>query len=326
MKKFLVIQTAFIGDVVLATPVIEKLHRCHPGAAIDMLVRRGNESLLAGHPFLRQVIIFDKGKKKYRNLLRLVGRLRAEHYDVVVNLQRFAASGMLTAMSGGKETLGFAKNPLSLFFSRRFPHDIAPGGRTVHEVERNLSLIRHLTDELPQRPRLYPSKVDVARMKQHDPYVCVAPASVWFTKQWPAARWTDLIRRLPSGMTVHLLGSPGDRALCEGIAKDSGHPNVINRAGQLTFLESAALMAGARMNYVNDSAPLHFASAMNAPVTAVFCSTLPAFGFGPLSDISVIAETTEKLSCRPCGLHGKSTCPEGHFRCADIAVPILQND
>lgn len=323
MKQFLVIQTAFIGDVVLATPVLEKLHRAHPDAAIDMLVRRGNESLLAGHPFVRQVLVFDKKNGKYRNLLKLIARVRSAQYDVVVNLQRFAASGLLTALSGARETIGFAKNPLSLFFTRRFPHEISALGQGVHEVDRNLSLVRHLTDDTPQKPRLYPSSADFDKVRQAGPYVCMAPASVWFTKQWPPERWVSLIGRMPGHVTVHLLGSPGDRELCEQIKRESGSAAVINQAGKLTFLESAALMHGARMNYVNDSAPLHFASAMNAPVTAIFCSTLPAFGFGPLSDVSIIAETRERLACRPCGLHGKKACPEGHFRCADIHVSGL---
>jgi len=83
------------------------------------------------------------------------------------------------------------------------------------------------------------------------------------------------------------------------------------------------LMQGAIMNYVNDSAPLHLASAMNAPVTALFCSTIPAFGFGPLSDVRYVVETEEKLSCRPCGLHGYRACPQGHFKCA-LTVRVAQ--
>jgi heptosyltransferase-2 len=101
---------------------------------------------------------------------------------------------------------------------------------------------------------------------------------------------------------------------------------VINLCGQLSFLQSAALMKDALMNYVNDSAPMHFASAVNAPVTAIYCSTLPAFGFGPLSDNSRVVEIRENLYCRPCGLHGKKACPEGHFRCAyDINLAQLQS-
>jgi heptosyltransferase-2 len=79
-------------------------------------------------------------------------------------------------------------------------------------------------------------------------------------------------------------------------------------------------MKYAEMNYVNDSAPMHLASAVNAPVTAYFCSTIPEFGFGPLSENSTVVQTTEKLPCRPCGLHGKRKCPEGHFKCADVLM------
>lgn len=117
-------------------------------------------------------------------------------------------------------------------------------------------------------------------------------------------------------MEIFLLGAPGDQSACESIKTNSSHPRVMNLAGQLSFLESAALMKGAVMNFVNDSAPMHIASAVNAPVTAIYCSTVPAFGFGPLSDRKFVIETKEKLTCRPCGLHGFKSCPQGHFECA----------
>jgi heptosyltransferase II len=83
------------------------------------------------------------------------------------------------------------------------------------------------------------------------------------------------------------------------------------------------LLAGARMNYVNDSAPLHLCSAMNAPTTAVFCSTVLQFGFGPLAEKARVVETPEPLECRPCGLHGYRECPLGHFRCA-TSIPTAE--
>ena len=115
---------------------------------------------------------------------------------------------------------------------------------------------------------------------------------------------------------IYLLGAPSDVETCEDIRKKVNQPRVINLSGKLKFLESAALMKFAKMNYVNDSAPMHLASAMNAPVTAIYCSTVTSFGFGPLSDRSFIVETGEALKCRPCGLHGFRSCPEGHFLCA----------
>ncbi len=318
MQQILVIQTAFIGDVVLATGLLEKLHAHMPDAAIDILVRKGNESLFTEHPFLREVLVWDKQKNKYKNLFSLLQKIRASRYDKVVNVQRFAATGLLTALSKGKQTIGFDKNPFSFLFSDIVRHIISDGDRTLHEIERNHQLISSFTDKKAAKPRLYPSTKNVqsvAEWKQQ-PYVCIAPASVWFTKQFPAVQWIQFINSLPASYAVYLLGAPGDRALCEKIKTNSTHTAVTNLAGKLNFLESAALQKDAVMNYVNDSAPMHFASSVNAPVTAVYCSTIPAFGFGPLSDESHIIEVALPLSCRPCGLHGKKACPKQHFNCA----------
>ncbi len=318
--KFLIVQTAFIGDVVLATPLVEKLCRFFPAAQIDFLLRKGNENLLLGHPHLRQMLVWDKKQDKYRGLWRLMHRLRAEQYDVVINCQRFAASGLLTICSGAKETVGFAKNPFSRFFSRRLPHLFGTIEQPIHEVERNLRLIEHLTDTSLERPKLYPTAVDFAKAAQlanRTAYICLAPTSVWFTKQFPAHKWLELLRRLPMDRQIFLLGGREDEAACEAIRAQAEQPNVVNLAGQLTFLESAALVQGAGMNYVNDSAPMHIASAMDAPVTAVFCSTVPGFGFTPLSARNWVVQTDTPLACRPCGLHGYAVCPLGHFACAE---------
>lgn len=319
MSQILIIQTAFIGDVILATPVIEQLHKRFPDAQIDFLLRKGNERLLDNHPHLREVIIWNKKEKKKRNLFQIIKKIRTTHYDLVINLQRFFSTGLLTALSKGKEKFGFDKNPFSFAFTKKIKHEIG----TNHEVERNLSLISHLVDNQLIRPRLYPSEADFEKVKIEAPYICIAPTSVWFTKQFPAVKWIELIHKLDHQYTIHLLGGPPDKAACEAIKKNCQHPNIRNRAGELSFLESAALMKNAKMNYVNDSAPLHMASAMNAPVMAVFCSTVPSFGFTPLSDNAMVIETTENLSCRPCGLHGFKECPKGHFKCADIDVQRL---
>jgi heptosyltransferase-2 len=324
VKKFLIIQTAFIGDVVLATPLIEKLRQHYPEAAIDFLLRKGNETLLAGHPYLRQVLVFDKKEHKQRNLFAIIRNIRREKYDYVINLQRFLTTGIITAFSGGKHTIGFDKNPLSFLFTTKVPHVISSNGSGQHEVVRNLSLINSITDDGFVRPRLYPSRKDAEKVKADVPYVCMAPASVWFTKQWPESKWIALINGMPQGYHIYLLGAKGDMALCESIrSKASGKNAITILAGALSFLESAALMERAYMNFVNDSAPLHFASAVNAPVTALYCSTVPAFGFGPLSDRSFVFETDQPLSCRPCGLHGYAACPKGHFNCADIDVSSI---
>lgn len=316
MNKFLVIQTASIGDVILATPIIEKLHHEFPGSKIDFLVKKGNESLFNGHPFLHHVLIWNKLTDKYKNFLQLIQLIRDNRYDCVINLHRFASSGLITFFSGAKMKIGFDKNPFSIFFTKRIKHTIKKGNR--HETLRNLDLVNTIIDGNSFPPKLYPTDRDFARMSQYKMvrYLTVSPASLWFTKQFPLAKWVEFILEVSADYRIYFLGSHKDYDICEEIIKISGHTNSLNLAGKLNFLESAALMKDAMMNYVNDSAPLHLASAMNAPTTAIFCSTVPSFGFGPLSDNSAVVEIKEKLYCRPCGLHGFQTCPEKHFKCA----------
>lgn len=142
----------------------------------------------------------------------------------------------------------------------------------------------------------------------------MAPASVWFTKQLPLAKWVELIKSIPEEKKIFLIGAPSDSQLCNEIALLAEHSGVENLCGKLSLTSSAALMKDAEMNYVNDSAPLHLASAVNAPVTVFFCSTVPSFGFGPLSDAAIVKQVSH-LDCRPCGLHGYRQCPRGDFRC-----------
>lgn len=317
MQKFLIIQTAFIGDVVLATAMAEKLSKYYPGAFIDYLVRKGNESLLSNNPNIRNVLIWDKNKNKRKNLFKVLRIIRSNKYDKVINLQRYFSTGFITAFSGARQTVGFDKNPMSFLFSKVLKHEI-DHIHPRHEVDRNNDLIKAFTDEIRINPVLYPSMEDNESVKAYVkiPFVTMTPSSVWFTKKYPVEKWIDLIDYFNADIKIYLLGGNDNISECEMIRSMSKNKNVELLAGKLSFLQSSALMKKALMNYVNDSAPLHFASAVNAPVTAIYCSTVPSFGFTPLSETSFIIETPEQLACRPCGLHGRNACPLNHFKCA----------
>lgn len=357
MQKFLIIQTAFIGDVVLATVLIEKLHADFPDAQIDFLLRKGNEGLLQNHPYLNEVLIWNKKENKSKNLFALIEDIRKKKYDKVINVQRFFSTGLLTVLSKAKEKIGFDKNPLSFLFDVKVKHIIGTKENPMHEAERNLSLIKHFTSDAPANVKLYPSQETYSKVNamvngqwsmvnnelsilnhkelktenrkretsnQQPTYICIAPSSVWFTKQYPREKWIEFLQRLPNDLNIFLLGASADKILCDEIKNALPNNSIINVCGELSFLESAALMQGAKMNYVNDSAPMHIASAMNAPVTAIFCSTVTWFGYTPLSDKSFIVEKNEPLYCRPCTTHGKRECPEKHFKCAlDIKTEQL---
>jgi len=352
MQKILVVQTAFIGDVVLATALVESLHQQYPKAAIDVVVRKGNESLFNEHPFINELIVWDKKQHKYLNWLSILKKIRAKKYDVLINVQRFAATGLWTVLSSANTTIGFDKNPFSFLFTHKVKHDVSADD--VHEINRNHALISSLGVIPLGKPTLYPTKSDFDKVKQYqaEKYITIAPASVWFTKQFPLTAWVSLINELKFEGPIYILGGPADKTLGETIIKElvslhsktsntsntssttttttTASKKIINLSGELGFLASAALQQKAVLNYVNDSAPMHFCSAVNAPVVAIYCSTIPAFGFGPLSTNSFIVETQQKLSCRPCGLHGKKHCPLGHFNCAhsienvQLIAPLLQ--
>jgi heptosyltransferase-2 len=260
-------------------------------------------------------------------------------------VQRYLATGIITVLSGAKKTIGFNKNPLGFLFSEVVKHrfgaaadaaggaaeagvravaqnsnSVAPqnsSGAALHETSRNHALLASLTTAPVAKPALYPSAANFAAVQkwQGGPYICMSPGSVWETKKMPAKNWIDLINAVPTNYTIYLMGAPNETALCAEILSGSSRGGVINIAGQLNLLEAAALIKGARLNYVNDSAPMHLASATNAPVAAIYCSTIPAFGYGPLSDTQFVVETLEHMPCKPCGLHGKKVCPLGHFNC-----------
>ena len=314
MKKFLIIQTAFIGDVILATALIEKLYDYDKNAEIDFLLRKGNETLLENHPKLNKVLVWDKKNDKYKKLFKLITQLRKNKYDFVINLQRFASTGLLTWLSKSKNKIGFDKNPFSFSYNLKINHSVENG---MHEVERNLALLVNFGENNNFKPKLYPNEQNYKNISEYitDEFITIAPASVWYTKQFHKSKWIELINKLKDKKII-LIGAPSDINLCEEIISKSEHKNIINLAGKLSFLDSAELMKHAKMNYVNDSAPMHLASAVNANITAIYCSTIPAFGFGPLSDNSKVIEIETELDCRPCGLHGKKACPEGHFDCA----------
>lgn len=316
MKRFLVIQTAFLGDVILATPVFSELKRIYPDCEIDVVVRNGNQSLLQNNPSINNIFVFDKSKTKISAILEILKKTRKNKYDEVINLQRYLSAGLIALFSSSKKRIGFNKSSISFIYTKNVPHSLENG---QHEIERNLSTIAHHKPNKLVKPTLYPSEKDFENVQKFkkEPYYCIAPASIWFTKQLPEEKWIELIQLLTRKGKVILLGGANDIKLCETLRFKSKR-NVLIAAGELSILESAALMKDALMNFCNDSGPLHIASAVNAPVRAFFCSTVPSFGFGPLSDDAKVIEVDTKLSCRPCGIHGKTACPYEHFKCAKM--------
>ena len=183
MEKILLIQTASIGDVILLTSLMEKLHDKFPNAAIDLVVKSPNEQLFANHPYVRDIWVWNKKNGKYRNLFQIICGIREQHYDVVLCVQRFFSAGLMCVLSGAKHRIGFDKNPLAFLFTEAKPHRIEKG---IHEIDRNISLLSDIWCERVPKPRLYPSAKDFGKTAylrtQAKEYYTLSPCSLWETK------------------------------------------------------------------------------------------------------------------------------------------------
>ncbi len=309
MQRVLFIQTAFIGDAILGTAAVRALHA--KGFKVDVLVRKGNETFYLNQPNVDQVWVWDK-KNKWKSWWSLLRGVRRVNYDKIYLAQRFFTMGLFSLLSGASEKIGYSQGWWSHFYKVRIAHR---WGDNVHEVQRLMDLVG---SEKLFRPFLEVQAHSV--LLPELPYITISPASVWQTKQAPLQVWQQVLYR-HEDKKVLLLGGPTDLAFLQECMAQLKHPNMEIKAGQYSLLQSGYVMKHAVMNFVNDSGPLHLCSATNAPVTAFFCSTIPAFGFGPLSDVSVVLETKEELPCRPCGMHGHSRCPKWHFKCGHIILP-----
>ncbi|MGQ0538220.1 MAG: lipopolysaccharide heptosyltransferase II [Gemmatimonadaceae bacterium] len=322
----LVVQTSFLGDVVLTTPLIETLSARGP---VDVVVTGAGAAVLANNPHVRRLIIYDKRStdRGLAGLQRLARSMRAHRSDgsAAYLAQGSLRSATLALLAGYKRRVGFATSAGRLLYTERIS-----SRSQQHHSERLLRLALGDAAPIPPgmlRPRLFPGASErsaVDALLEHvpnegRPLLALAPGSIWATKRWPF--YADLARAVSATARVVVIGSADDTPLAEQILAAS---DAIDATGRLTILASAELIARCAAVVTNDSAPLHLASAMNTPTVAIFGPTVPAFGFGPLAQNAAIAGH-ETLTCRPCHRHGPRVCPLGHWRCMlqlDVAAVL----
>lgn len=305
----LVIQTAFLGDVVLTTPLISALAERH--GPVDVVTTPAAGSLLESHPGVRSVIRYDKhgADQGFSGFRRLSAELRARRYSTVYLPHRSVRSAALALFSGAPERIGFAGSPAAMTYTRRVPR-----ARAGHEVERLLALAGSTTGPPPVSLGLTSDDHGMAQrwLESHrvaPGFVALAPGSIWGTKRWPY--YGDLARQLDR--TAVVVGSAADSTVADALVA-AAPGRVVSAAGMLSLRASAALISRAAVLVTNDSAPLHLATAVGTPVVAIFGPTIPEFGFGPRGPGNAVVGR-DGLPCRPCSKHGPETCPLGHHRC-----------
>jgi heptosyltransferase-2 len=323
INRILVIQTAFIGDVILTLPLIQVLKDFFAGAVIDIVVVPRSAEVCSNHPDVGEVVVYDKrGKDKgVGGLLRMVRALRKRRYDLALAPHRSLRSAMLAFLAGIPLRIGFRRSVGRFLFTKRVEYQ-----EDVHEVERNLALLTAVgIESVPKElPRVVPGnkeKLQVDRLLATAGWgpavrmIAIAPGTVWNTKRWLKERFAELAGMMATeGTKVVLIGGPEDRELCEEIRSQSRSADVLNATGELSLLGSAELIRRCDVAVSNDSAPLHLAVAVGTPVVAIFGATVPEFGFAPYGPHDAVVEV-RGLTCRPCSIHGGPECPIKTFDC-----------
>jgi heptosyltransferase-2 len=320
----LVIQTSFLGDVVLTTPLIARLAQ---SGAVDVVTTPAAAALLTGNPDVRRVIPFDKrgaasGVGGLWRMARSIGPGRA---GVAYCAQGSLRSAALAALGGFRERVGFDTSAGRLLYTRRITYRAEQ-----HHAERLLRLAvgnDAPVDPADLRPRLFPSTADrdavdrllVQAGATSERLIALAPGSIWATKRWGG--FPPLAAALRAHGRVVIIGGPDDADLAAAIVNST--PDAIDTTGSLSLLASAELIRRAAVLVTNDSLPQHLASAVGTRTLTIYGPTVPQFGFGPLAPASATVGHVS-LTCRPCHPHGPAVCPLGHHLCMrDLAEEIV---
>lgn len=316
--KILIIHTAFIGDIVLSTPLLKRVKEMYPEAKITYVTTPVGATILRNNPHITEIIEYDKrgNHSGIKGLLALGRRLRYENFNMVLTPHRYLRSSILSWLTRSPKRIGYDIASGALLFTDKIKYD-----KTKHEVGKLLSFL----GDVPKNPRenypieLYPSKKEKEAVDKiwednslsSEKVIAIAPGSKWFTKKWPLEYFNKVIELLvKDGIKVIVIGGKDELFL-----NVVNHKNIIDLRGKTTLLELAEVLKRVKVVLTNDSSPIHIASAFaNTKIIAIFGPTVKEFGFFPWSENSKVLEVNG-LTCRPCAIHGGDKCPKGHFKC-----------
>ena len=319
--RILIIHTAFIGDIVLSTPLIKKIKDTYPDSDITYVTTPSGEAILKNNPHLNNIIVYDKrGEHKgISGVWQLGKRLRYENFNMVITPHRYLRSSILSWLSRSPIRKGYDIASGSCLFTEKIKYD-----RTKHEIEKLLSFVAP-ENKKRYEIELYPGEKEKMKgdnlwkenLLEDKKVVVLAPGSKWFTKQWPVEYFNKLAENLKKLSNVRLIVVGGKDEINLPIEKE----NIIDMRGKTSLLELADILSRADVVVTNDSSPIHIASAFKKPrIFALFGPTIEKFGFFPWSLNSKVFQV-DGLKCRPCGIHGGKSCPEKHFKCMRDILP-----
>lgn len=333
-EKILILQTAFLGDLILSTSFFHAVRIAYPEAEIHVVCNAGTENVLTSNQDINLVIPFDKKKIK-RNLFSFFEfalQLRKNNYDVIFSPHFSHRSSLLSWFTTAPIRVGYVESGFSFLHTKKVPRPITG----PHEVDKLFSLLFDDPSDYPsgreRRPYLYSNPTDDQRILNllssikisEREYIILAPSSLWETKRLPEEKFVSVISQIlrKRQESIILIGSKSDLEIEARIfqllkiepLKEKERTRLHSFIGKTSLGELSSLISKSKAIISNDSSPIHYASAFNIPTVMIYGATIPAFGYSALSTKNRIIEVPN-LSCRPCGIHGGRFCPEKHFKC-----------
>jgi len=289
LENILIIKPSSLGDIVLALPALAALGKSFPRARISWLVRPEFAPLLQGHPYLDEIIHFDRrylgrawrDPAAMKALVSLILKLRKRRFDTVLDLQGLFRTASLAWLSGCRRRFGMsnAREMAHLFYT----HKISPNSKTVHVVDYYLKIARAAGASCREVVFLLPDTgIDPGGVIERSGlipgrYVVLVPTSAHRNKCWPVERFAELAERIvsDSSLSVAAVGSAAERPLVERLCRKA-KVTVTNLAGLTDLEQLVAVLRAAAAVVSNDTGPGHIAAALGGPVVLIFGRSNPA--------------------------------------------------
>lgn len=322
IKKILVIQTAFLGDIVLSIPLINNIKNVFKNSKIYVLTTPIGYEILKYQKTIENILVYDKkGKDKgLSKFLDFVNILKVFNFDIVFCPHRSFRSSLLCFLSGIKERYGFSNSQGKIFFNK-----IVPFKKDLYELERNLYFLENFQnnfnindlDKTIQFPVNNEKEREVFVLLKKDTnktIITIHVSSRWKTKKWPYKNFLKVIEYFSNKeYLVIVLGDIKEDIEVHQYLLVKQNINTINLIGKTSIDDLISIIRNSNIYITNDSGPMHIAAALGVPIVAIFGPTTKNLGFFPYTEKAIVLE--KKLKCRPCSKHGGNSCKRGHFDC-----------
>ncbi|MBW2700822.1 MAG: lipopolysaccharide heptosyltransferase II [Deltaproteobacteria bacterium] len=319
-----IVQTAFVGDVVFSSPLVHAVKQAQPDCHVAMMVQPDKAEVAACIPGVDEVLPFDKRHRDSGplGLLRAAKRLRQGRFDLLISPHRSARTALLARLSGIPTRIGYAGGMSALGFT----HRIELRANEPCRIRQDLYLLEpvgmlsesyRLRLKAPAEGRAYRDAFFNSNALSEDArLVGLCIGSVWPTKRWPAVYFASLAEFLRArNYTPVLMGGPKERSIAREIEGVLGQTLLSCVGNRLS--ETAALLEHCDMVVGGDSGLTHMARALGVPTVIIFGPTDPK--------VHCFSEHTQVLianvRCRPCSHHGQNRCPERHHDCMRLVSP-----